>query len=495
MIVIWAAIVGAAADPMVPSGDAGETATANSMTEQSGRRGQTFRNPPELASENGVLSATLTVGPAELSIAGQDVAFPALYNGLYTPPVLRVQPGDTVKLLLNNFAQLPTNVHYHGLNVTPRKAGDNIFLSIDQDHSFQYNFSIPTYHRQGLYWYHPHRDPLLNTQIAGGMAGGIIIGDILAPFPSLKRIPERVMLLKDLKTMEGVPVEDPDPSGPTARTINGLFKPRLEMRPGQLEFWRIGNQSSNIFYQLSLGRQAFYIIATDGNLQNRAVETKILLLPPGSRLEVLVYGPPRGTYQLQDAAFSTGPAGDQYPGQLLMTVVSKGSPVAHPIPIPPPSAFPKLPDLRKAKINQHRTIVFADTADPNLFYIDGKAYNPDCVDTVVKLGDIEEWTIQNTAQEAHVFHIHQLDFQVTEVNGKLQPFDGYHDVVTLPAAASDVEPSAVKILIPFTDPVIVGKFVYHCHIIQHEDQGMMSNIVVVDPKAPPRHINMCQTTP
>jgi suppressor of ftsI len=173
--------------------------------------------------------------------------------------------------------------------------------------------------------------------------------------------------------MEGAPVEDPDPSGLTARTINGLFKPRLEMRPGQLEFWRIGNQSSNIFYQLSLGGQAFHIIATDGNLQNRAVETKILLLPPGSRLEVLVYGPPRGTYQLQDAAFSTGPAGDQYPGQLLMTVVSKGSPVAHPIPIPPPSAFSKLPDLRNAKINQHRTIVFADTADPNLFYIDGKA--------------------------------------------------------------------------------------------------------------------------
>ena len=327
------------------------------------------------------------------------------------------------------------------------------------------------------------------------MAGGIIIGDVLAPFPSLKRIPERVMLLKDLKTAAGAPVVDPDPSGPTTRTINGLYKPRLNMRPGQLEFWRIGNQSSNIFYRISLGDQSFHIVATDGNLQNSAVETKTLLLPPGSRLEVLVYGPPSGTYQLRDANFSTGPAGDQYPGQLLMTVVSQGTPVAHPVPIPPPSAFPKLPDLRKAKIDQRRTIVFADTADPELFYINGKPYSPHCVDTVVKLGDVEEWTIQNTAQEAHVFHIHQLDFQVTEVNGKPQPFDGYHDVVTLPAAASDVEPSVVKIIIPFTDPVIVGEFVYHCHIIQHEDQGMMSNIVVIDPKAPPRHINMCQTTP
>ena len=496
VLTVTAAVIGgAAADPMVPSGNPGETATANPDTGQSGRSGQPFSNPPEIASANGLLSATLTVGPAELTVAGENVTFPALYDGLYTPPVLRVQPGDTIRLLLNNFAQLPTNVHYHGLNVTPLEGGDNIYISIDQGDSFQYDFPIPAHHRQGLYWYHPHRDPLLNTQIAGGMAGGIIIGDVLAPFPSLKGIPERVMLLKDLKTEGGFPVEDPDPNGPTKRTINGLFKPRLEMRPGQLEFWRIGNQSSNIFYKLSLGGQRFHIVATDGVLQNQAVETQTLLLPPGSRLEVLVYGPPNGTYQLQDAAFSTGPAGDQYPGQLMMTVVSKGSPVENPTPIPPPSAFPKLPDLREATINRHRTIVFADTADPNLFYINGKPYSPDCVDTVTKLGDVEEWTIQNTAQEAHVFHIHQLDFQVTEINGKPAPFIGYNDVVTLPAAASDVDPSVVKVIIPFTNPVILGEFVYHCHIIQHEDQGMMSNILVIDPKVPPPHVTMCRTTP
>ena len=114
---------------------------------------------------------------------------------------------------------------------------------------------------------------------------------------------------------------------------------------------------------------------------------------------------------------------------------------------------------------------------------------------MAKLGDVEEWTIQNTAQEAHVFHIHQLDFQVTEVNGTPQPFLGYHDVVTLPAAASEVDPSVVKVVIPFTDPVILGEFVYHCHIIQHEDQGMMANILVIDPNAPPPSITMCQTPP
>ncbi|MGZ8215801.1 multicopper oxidase family protein [Methylomagnum sp.] len=460
---------------------------------QAGKKGSRFQNPPEIASSDGVLTAIFTVTPAGFKVAGLNLTFPALYEAAYTPPVLRVNPGDRLRILLNNFGQVSTNLHFHGLNVTPREGGDNIFVSVDQGDSFQYDFPIPASHRQGLYWYHPHRDPFLNTQIAGGMAGGIIIGNILAPFPALAGIPERLILLKDLKARDGAPVDDPDPSGQTRRTVNGLYQPKLEMRPGQLEFWRIGNQSSNIFYRLKMDGQTFHVIGTDGNLQNQATPMTMLVLPPGARFEALVYGPPAGNYRLQDAAYSTGPEGDQYPGQRLMSVVSKGAAVT-PIPIPSADQFPKLPDLRAGTINQRRTIVFSDTVLPDLFFINGKPFTPDCVDTLVRLGDVEEWTIQNTAREAHVFHIHQLDFQVTEMNGAAQPFNGYNDVVTLPPAPSDTQPSVVKVLIPFTDPVILGEFVYHCHIIQHEDQGMMSVIRVIDPAAPMPDIRMCQTT-
>lgn len=450
---------------------------------------ETFSNPPEIASANGVLDTTLTIAPATVSVAGEDVTFLGLYNGLYMPPVLRVEPGDTINLTLSNFGVQSTNVHYHGLAVTPLDTGDNIFVEVESGITYQYDFTIPASHPQGLFWYHPHFDPFLNTQIAGGLSGGLIIGDILAPFPQLRNIPERVMLLKDLKTEDGFAAVDPDPAGPTTRTVNGLFQPRVVMQPGQLEFWRIGNIGSNIFYQLSLNGQPFYILAKDGNLQNEVTPTDTLLLPPGSRLEVLVYGPPAGNYRLEAADFNTGPDGDAYPGQTLLDVASRGDEVDQ---IPLPTTFPPVQDLRTVSLTGQRTIVFADTANPDQFTINGKPYTPDCIDTLVTLGDVEEWTIQNTATEAHVFHIHQLDFQVTEVDGKPVPFTGYQDVVTLPPAPDDDTPSTVKVIIPFTDPVIVGKFVYHCHIIQHEDQGMMATLFVQEPGGLPPDQPLCQ---
>jgi len=446
-----------------------------------------FSNPPEWASHDGVLEGVLTVEPAELRVAGRTVAFRGVYNGLYMPPVLRVQPGDVVRLTLANFGMLSTNVHYHGLRVSPLGAGDNVFIDITPRTLFQYDMPIPADHPQGLFWYHPHFHPDVNTQIAGGLSGGLIVGDILAPFPTLADIPERIMLLKDLKLADGAPVVFPDPAGPTLRTINGLYKPRLTMQPGQLEFWRLGNVGANIYYEITLDGQPFYVMAQDGTLQNQLVETTRLILPPGKRLELLIFGPPRGTYRLRAEPFNTGPEGDAYPGQTLASVASTGAAVA---PIALPASFPVVRDLRDHPIDMARTVTFADTDDPNVFTINGRPYDHHCIDTLVPLGTVEQWTILNTSQEAHVFHIHQIDFQVTAINGVAQPFIGYQDTIDLPPAVDDDTPSSVTAILPFDDPVILGEFVYHCHIVQHADLGMMANILVYDPALPlpPHHL-------
>ena len=116
--------------------------------------------------------------------------------------------------------------------------------------------------------------------------------------------------------------------------------------------------------------------------------------------------------------------------------------------------------------------MFSETGDGDTLFIDGRTFEPSRTDTRVKLGAVEEWTIRNESGELHDFHIHQTHFQVTEVNGVPEPFDGYRDIVNVPVHGE------VKVIIPFTDPVIVGRFVYHCHLLSHEDKGMMATIEV-----------------
>jgi FtsP/CotA-like multicopper oxidase with cupredoxin domain len=440
-----------------------------------------FSNPPELASEDGVLEGTLRVGSATVAVGAKEVTT-TVYDGLLMPPVLRVQPGDQVQLRLQNDASFSTNVHYHGFQVTPLGRGDNVFLNIVGGETFQYDFAIPPDHPSGLYWYHPHFHPDVNPQIAGGMSGGIIVGNVLEPFPELTGITERVILLKDTKIRKGQVLEDPGPTGPTTRTVNGLFKPTIDIQPGELQFWRIGNIGANIYYDLELAGHTFYVLVQDGNLKNQLVATGRLLIPPAARYEVLVRGAKRGKYPLKARRFDTGPAGDHYPPQKLATLVSSGDAVNG---MALPTVFPSPPDLRQQPVPTARTIVFADADSDNpseQFTINGKFYDHDRVDTTVTLGHNERWLIQNTSKELHVFHIHQTDFQVVSINGVAQPFTGYQDTVSLPYATrqkGQLVPGTVEVIIPFTNPVMVGEFVYHCHIVQHADQGMMANIEVV----------------
>jgi len=438
-----------------------------------------YVDPPFLSSSNGSLSLTLESAESQITVAGNTVTA-RVFNGMYIPPVFRLQQGDTLKVKqVNRLKSLPVNLHTHGLVTSPLLNGDNVFVVVDPEETFDTEIPIPLSHQSGMFWYHPHVHPYVNQEISQGMSSALIIGDILAPFPELANITERVMILKDLKLDGNTVVDNPDPSGPTLRTVNGIYQPEITIAPGELQFWRIGNLGANIFYDLVMPGVTFHVIAVDGNLQNQITSTDELIMPPGTRMEVLVRGPSQpGTYTMTTQAFSTGSNGDDYPAQVMATLKVQGEAVADPIPLP--TTFPDVADLREESVDNARTVVFNDTDDPNVFVIDNQIWDRDRVDQTVMLGNLEEWTIENAAQEMHVFHIHQGDFQVTEINGVPQPFTGYQDVVNLPSAADDGTPSAVKFLLKFDPPIIVGEYVYHCHIVQHEDQGMMANILVED---------------
>jgi suppressor of ftsI len=265
-----------------------------------------------------------------------------------------------------------------------------------------------------------------------------------------------------------------DRSTRTSSAHSARENPTLKIRPGETQFWRIGNVGADIYYRLKPDGHTLYELGKDGSRTNQLVAREEVFLPPGARTEVLVQGGPHGVYKLRTLYFDQGADGDQYPEVTLATLISEGR-AEEPIALPTQEQFPPVEDLRTQPIASRRTFVFSEDPDTNQFYINGLQFDENRIDTTVTLGTIEEWTIQNVANEEHVFHIHQLDFQVIEVDGNPVAFTGRQDVVNLPVK------SEVKVLIPFTNPVIVGKFVYHCHIVSHEDNGMMAVIQVVQP--------------
>jgi FtsP/CotA-like multicopper oxidase with cupredoxin domain len=429
-------------------------------------RPETFRDPAVVASRNGALELTLSAARAPVEVAGRRVTAQA-YNGSYVPPTLRVRPGDVVRLRLVNALEDATNLHTHGLAVSPRGNSDNVFLHVAPGAAQDYEIHIPAAHAPGLYWYHPHAHGRSDQQVRNGMSGALIVEGLLDPFPELRDVPEHVLLLKDAQVGSGQVVER-GIGDDVLRTVNGLLDPTITLRPGETELWRIGNVGADLYYRLTLDGHRFYEVARDGHRLARLVPREELLLPPGAREEVLVQAAGAGTYRLRTAGFDTGPQGNHYPGAVLATVRVAGAAVT---PIALPDKLLPVPDLRGA-VTGRRTIVFSEIEDGDTLFIDGRTFDPGRTDTRVTLGAIEEWTIRNESGELHDFHIHQTHFQVTEVNGVPQRFDGYQDIVNVPLHGE------VKVIIPFTDPVIVGRFVYHCHLLSHEDKGMMATIEV-----------------
>src|SRR5947209_1563101 len=356
---------------------------------------EAFRDPAVVASHDGVLALTLTAARGQVQVGGRRVTA-EVYNGSYVPPTLRVQPGDVVRLRLVNALDETTNLHMHGLAVSPLGASDNVFLHIAPGRAQDYEIRIPATHAPGLYWYHPHPHGRSDEQVRNGMSGALIVEGLLDPFPELRELPEHVLLLKDAQIGGGQIVHRGIGDG-AVRTLNGMLNPTITLRPGETQLWRSGNVGADLYYLLTLDGHRFYEVARDGHRLTHLVPKRQLLLEPGAREEVLVQAAGPGTYALRTAGFDTGPQGNRYPGALLATVRVEGAAV-------PPLALPKhlLPvaDLRR-RITDRRTIVFSESADGDTFYVDRRTFDPNRIDTRVTLGAIEEWTIRNESGELH----------------------------------------------------------------------------------------------
>lgn len=423
-----------------------------------------FFQPEERRSVNGLLSTTLRMSSARAYIRKPNVRS-TLYEKAYPGPTLRVCPGDTLRIKLINDTKQPTNLHVHGMHVSPSGNSDNVLLDIKPGATQQYEYKIPLDHPPGTYWYHPHRHEYTETQVWSGMAGMIIVdGKGYDDLPGIAGARERSLLIMANQLQGDAVMNVNNATNAGVRfLVNGRLRPKIDIRPGEVQRWRILNASADYFVRLELSSQDFKVIATDGNPARVTNSQRRIILGGGERVDVLVQGTERGA-KLETRSFKQQFLNTR--AAVLADIQPAGEPASGEI----PQNLVPFEDLRTVKVDRKRQIVYSET--PTQFLINGKPFGHHRVDQTMKLNTTEEWTIRNVTNEWHSFHIHVNPFQVTKIDGKPVDRDSYEDTVR-------IGPNGGSVTLRQRYRDFTGKFVFHCHILGHEDGGMMSLVQVV----------------
>jgi FtsP/CotA-like multicopper oxidase with cupredoxin domain len=436
-----------------------------------------------------------------------------------------------------------TNLHFHGLTIPPTCHADDVLHTVIGPSAapFEYRFQVPENQPPGLYWYHPHIHGYTSPQILGGASGALIVEGIERVNAQLAGLPERVLIVRDqdllnpeaqpttpgsaphtvaLRDAEGDILNTGTDGGKPAKDLSLNFVPVafpdykpaiIEMKPASRELWRVLNASGITYVDMQVlydnAPQPLGVAALDGvpiddnGMGGRGILWKThILVPPAGRVEFILKGPPLGAHAVfQTHGVDTGPAGENDPSRPLATIVAKADAAdpliklaAAPDPLPRPSLAP----LTVVASARTRKLYFSeqpqnpsDPKSPTVFFITVEGQTPKAFDPnssapniTIKQGDVEDWIIENRSRELHAFHIHQIHFMLLDWNGVPvnEPF--LRDTVNVAYwdGSSPAYPS-VKLRMDFRDPKIIGTFVYHCHLLEHEDGGMMGTIRVIAP--------------
>lgn len=447
-----------------------------------------------IRSKNGVLRATLVAGSGVARTPESALGGAMTYNGVLPGPMLVVRPGDRMLIRLVNKTPLATNLHFHGFHVSPKGHQDNVFLQVDPGYTQEYDVRIPSDHSAGLFWYHPHLHGTVSDQVWGGLAGTILIEGGAADLPEISPLRRRVLNLRSVGFASDGSLQSIATAAVATNVpmLNGMLVPEIRMRPGETQFWQILNSDYATYFRLALGGRPMTIVEQDGSMAWRPEEVDTLLMAPGNRFGVLVTAPTEpGVYPLEQLGFYQGPRGDAKPATVA-TVRVEG-PRAESVSLTRQLGSP--PDYLAQKPERRRVLTLSQRTGPNIaprFMIDGITYDEFTMQDLitVKLGTVEEWVIRNASSplvgepaESHPFHIHVNDFVVTE-RGTWNPSSGEilerrpqrarrsQDTVSVPPN------EYLAFRTKFAD--FTGRSVYHCHVLPHEDLGMMGAFDIVD---------------
>lgn len=477
--------------------------------------GRPFIQPTELTARNGVLNFTTSVMYGDYTLYGNKVHLRG-FDGQPTGKTLRVKAGERLHFSMVNLLPSPhgvtgktivqkeagtttveamghghnmhtnaaynvTNLHVHGLHVTPKQPGDYVLMEINPGDYYHYKYEIPADHPPGTYFYHPHYHGAVAVQVASGMAGALIIEGDIDRIPEIAQAEEKVMVLQTPVFDSKGEIESGSTlfKGTTRFTVNSLLSPVLTMHPGEVQRWRMVNGAFEQTAELSLypagsdAKQAITVLCLDGNPLTKATPVTDLFLASGNRADVLVKAPTTpGVYELRH----TSDTALGKTKQVVLTVKVQGAPKDMPLysgALPQPAL---LKPIAESEIVKRRELTFGFIKDKNQFTVNGQTFGPSQPPQDVVLGTAEEWTVTDTTGFPHSFHIHVNPFQV--VKSPRQPVvevGQWLDTLELPANGS------ITFRTRFVD--FDGTFVLHCHFLPHEDAGLMQIVNVNKPLA------------
>ena len=487
----------------------------------------------DLYSKNGVLNVKLNYFTG---VEGPITLFCFVTARGDEAPTLHVNPGDTIKISLTNMVpgnpasagvtipgacagetmtSTSTNMHFHGTNTSPKCHGDEVIHTVvNSGQTFDYVLKIPKDEPPGLYWYHTHVHGIASPTVQGGASGMIEVEGISNLEPVVSGLPERFLDVRDqglLNPDATAPVQIPKPFWDVSLNYVPVSWPQytpaiIKMNPGMQEFWRVANTSADTILNLRLvydgQSQPLKLVALDGvpigsqdgKRQGTTLTQDHIYIPPASRAEFVVTAPSASVKKamLWTMHIDTGPAGDFDPTRPLAIIKTTNAPLGLPLTEvrsgpPNPQRFE---DLADARVTKRRKLYFSEQIPPgqkdgDVFYITVDGQGPEPFDPAAppaittRQGAVEDWTIENHAKEVHEFHIHQIHFLLLEVNGKPVPKSAqqFYDTYQVGYWTGSGPYPSIKVRMDFRGNV-VGDFVYHCHILDHEDLGMMAKIRV-----------------
>ena|SRR5580692_10517792 len=482
--------------------------------------------PPVVKAVNGVATVSLI---ADINPATGLPGFE--YEGVHgIAPTIEVAPGQ--RFVVDITDDLPPtgglaadmNLHFHGLGSAPRRPGDDVIGVLEKPgQKLHYEVHIPLTQEPGLYWYHPHVHGETSYQVGeGGMSGAIVVLGIEKHLPELAKMKQRIIVVRATGIginaqpqvaaepagdsddgMDAMPMVTPRPQNSNTQpclfhdglnvALNGAYEPVITIAPGEKQFFRVVNATGHKTLKLNVEGENVQLVAVDGFALDTYPGTPpteslpYLIVPPAARAEFIVTGPASGHGRFRTLCYDSGPNGDADPpwflahlkapkhksdgGDFSTRPLTVGSPLpqnGYTTKLPPPAA--------------RRVVVFSENAKPQ-FFINGKMFSMNSKPMyVVHVGTVEEWHLVNVTGEVHDFHIHQIHFLVQKVDGVPVTHPFWADSFVLPHShpvGIKSVPGTLDLLMDFRSPIIRGEFLFHCHILDHEDEGMMAKIEAI----------------